>query len=91
MVVLLVKYMFAVDGGGFSFLCFFVFAGDGMAVSSFAHFFFVVLLLICLLCLFPQLPNSLFMLPLLGQQQCRTSPVLRVYVVLAKQLCWPRN
>lgn len=40
MVVLLVKYMFAVDGGGSSFLCFFMFAGDGMAISSFAQFFF---------------------------------------------------
>lgn len=33
-VVILVRYLFAVDGGGFSFLCFFLFVGDGIAIFS---------------------------------------------------------
>lgn len=33
-VVILVRYLFGVDGGGFSFLCFFLFVGDGIAIFS---------------------------------------------------------
>lgn len=56
----------------FSFRCLCLQVWEGR--SHPLQFIFEVLLLICLLCMFFQLPNSLFMLIILPQQQYKTVP-----------------